>query len=503
MEASQKKEIAQKGPVSRPEKAVWTKAYLILPLIGVILGLCVTAVLRSDRVPKSTSRALPQTDVIAEGDFTPDSETPALGVAGHATAKQGPDVHSRAVQEAYLGIADTILRVQALEKGVVTQMLADFPDSVEALHLMAFVLRHHGDSESASAYYEKVLTSDPQRGEVYQELAQIARERGQLDRAAEILSEGLDKAPNTVGLYWELAEVLFRQGYYARALPCLEKERDRTPDLTRVHYLLGQVYSELQQYDLAQASFKAVIDLDPNHLNAYYGLGTVYAKLGERDLAREALLHFQHLQQAFQAYVDERDRVGDVNEARRRAAKLCFRSHLIYLQHQRPDMARKLLETAVHLDPMDALFVETRALVAYRENQFDLALQLYDKARQLDPTKASNSLNLSKVYQKLNQPGRAEPVLKDALTRFPNDARIHADLARLYLRHPVHVTRSIPLARRALQLEESAEGYYLLSLACMANQDKAGATQAIKKAVELAPNQAKYRGMYDQIKDQP
>lgn len=415
----------------------------------------------------------------------------------HGSAEQ-----KQAVRQAFSGIAENIAQVQALEKALVTQMLAEFPDSVEAHLLMAFVLRHHGDSEAATEYYKKALTIDPERGEIYQKLAQIAREKGQLERAAEILTDGLEKAPQSAGLFWEFAEIRFRQGHYALALACLEKERHRAPESTRVHYLLGQVYSQLTQYDLAEESFKKTIALDPNHQNAHYGLGMVYTQRGQKDQAREALFNFNRFHRDFQTTVDERDRVGDVNEARQRAAKLCFRGHMFYLQHKRPVLAMRLLDTAARLNPTDALFVETRALVAYQENQFDLALQLYDKARQINPHKPSNSLNLSKIYLKLNQPERAESVLKDALVRFPQDPRVYADLARLYLKHPLHVPKTISLAQRALQLKESAEGYYLLSCTYMANRDLSRAQQAIKMAVKLAPSHPKYRGMYDQIKSQ-
>ena len=405
----------------------------------------------------------------------------------------------QAVREAFAGIAETIAQVQALEKALVTQMLTEFPDSVEAHQLMAFVLRHHGDSEAAAEYYQKALAIDPERGEIYQKLAQMAREKGQLERAVEILTDGLEKAPQTAGLRWEFAEIRFRQGHYAQALACLEKERKRAPESTRVHYLRGQVYSQLTQYDLAEESFKRTIALDPNHQNAYYGLGQVYTKRGQKERAREALLNFHHLRRDFQTHVDERDRMGDVNEARQRAAKLCFRGHLFYMQHKRPALVKRLLDNAGRLDPSDALFVETRALVAYQENQFDLALQLYDKARQLNPNKPNYSLNLSKIYLRLNQPERAESVLKDALAHFPQDPRVYADLARLYLKHPLHVPKSVSLAQKALQLEESAEGYYLLSCTHMGNRDLLRAQQAIKMAVKLAPNHPKYRGMHDQI----
>ena len=59
------------------------------------------------------------------------------------------------------------------------------------------------------------------------------------------------------------------------------------------------------------------------------------------------------------------------------------------------------------------------------------------------------------------------------------------------------------LAGKALELEPSGSHYYLLAVACLKNNDHAGALEAVKKALTLSPEEPKYRQLFQQLQPTP
>ena len=62
------------------------------------------------------------------------------------------------------------------------------------------------------------------------------------------------------------------------------------------------------------------------------------------------------------------------------------------------------------------------------------------------------------------------------------------------------MTRAKELAQKAVELEQRAYNYSILTSAYMANGDRENALQAAKRAFELLPDVEEYRGMYEYLK---
>jgi hypothetical protein len=56
------------------------------------------------------------------------------------------------------------------------------------------------------------------------------------------------------------------------------------------------------------------------------------------------------------------------------------------------------------------------------------------------------------------------------------------------------------LAEKAVALEPIAPNYFVLSWACDKNKDTANALSAMKRAIELDPDNPKYKRMYELIR---
>jgi tetratricopeptide (TPR) repeat protein len=503
--ATKKKGKSARRVVTRPVSAEPKRAF---PrkwrgfLVGALAAGAVLLITMSPRrpsernpTPRNPAQTAPATETVVAVQAPAESDPPAPN-----GAKTGVSSPQHTIRTAFADIAEDIDQIHTAERALAEQTLADFPDSAEARILMAKVLRHHGDSDSAMRHLQQALTRAPQRGDVFEEMALIAKDKGDWERAQAILERGISAVPEAAGLRWHLADIHASRGNYEAALPLLESEQKIAPQTARVSYLLGQVYSQTGRYDLARAHYEKTIHIHPNHVNAYYALGSLCLKRKQMDQAKTYMATFRRLNEQFQTHVDERDQAGDVKRARQRVARFIYLSSTIYDRHGQREVAAQYLDKAATLDPDNPLFAERQAVQAYQDGRLDRAAALYDKAYQLDPSKAIYLLNLSNIYSRLGRPDRVEAVLLRALERFPDDPRAYQTLIRFYLKHRRQVQRSIQLARQVLRLQESAENYFLLACAHYANQELDQSLQALEAALQRDPGNPKYRGMHDQIK---
>ncbi len=63
----------------------------------------------------------------------------------------------------------------------------------------------------------------------------------------------------------------------------------------------------------------------------------------------------------------------------------------------------------------------------------------------------------------------------------------------------VKLQQARQLAEKAVELEQVAANYFVLSLACYKNGDTANASSAIKRAVDLEPGNPEYLHLYELI----
>ena len=126
--------------------------------------------------------------------------------------------------------------------------------------------------------------------------------------------------------------------------------------------------------------------------------------------------------------------------------------------------------------------------------KYDLAVQEFQRALQLDPLSAEAYQQVSSAYESLGRPADAEASLKKGLALRPDWDAYNA-LGMFYLR----ARRDIEAAqafREALALTpDNAYAYNNLGLALKRMQDWAGARKMYEKATELNPNWATYTNL--------
>jgi Flp pilus assembly protein TadD len=87
----------------------------------------------------------------------------------------------------------------------------------------------------------------------------------------------------------------------------------------------------------------------------------------------------------------------------------------------------------------------------------------------------------------------AEQAFQQVITLAPNSSRGYSGLAHLYLQANQKLPEARQLAQKAVTLEPSAFNHYVLSWARDRNGDRTGAIVSIRRALELEPDNPRFR----------
>ena len=92
--------------------------------------------------------------------------------------------------------------------------------------------------------------------------------------------------------------------------------------------------------------------------------------------------------------------------------------------------------------------------------------------------------------------------LGSRLGRTASQAVGYRELARFYLMTRTKPAEALLLIRKAVDMNNSAKNFYLLSFACEINKDQQGAIEAIRRALELEPNNEDYKKIFQRLSKQ-
>jgi tetratricopeptide (TPR) repeat protein len=381
------------------------------------------------------------------------------------------------------------------------KVVRDFPNSGEAYILMGSLHRRLGSSAKAIEFWEKGLELSPKRADVYHSLGIIAMERGDFEQAISSWQKVLEINPRMPGVHNSIARALMGLGRHDEAIKELQEDVRISPESVDSHFLLGQAFLQQQNYDKAKMYYERTIELQSDHLNAYYGLSTACARLKQSDKAKEYRAIFTKLR----ADTREDRKYGhspadDLARIRQGTAGLSMQAAKLYQASGEIGRAEQLLKNAIAVDPNNAA-PHKRMAVLYRvTNRIPAALAQCEKVRQLEPNDPACHLLIATLALQLKNANRAETAFRDFIALCPNQSVGYRELAQLYIRTNRRLDEAKKIAKKAVELESTAENYFILGWTCQRTGDKQAALAAMQKAIELAPGNVEYRKMYDLIK---
>jgi tetratricopeptide (TPR) repeat protein len=130
------------------------------------------------------------------------------------------------------------------------------------------------------------------------------------------------------------------------------------------------------------------------------------------------------------------------------------------------------------------------------------ALQIDQQLCHLEPTRAIHFFSAGNMLTVLKRYELAEQAFQKVIDLEPKRADGYRALAQLYLVTKKNDQLALSLANQAVSLSPAAPVHVLVSLARERNGDRAGALQAVRKAIELEPRNAEYRRRYEKLQQE-
>ncbi|UCG59607.1 MAG: tetratricopeptide repeat protein, partial [Phycisphaerales bacterium] len=396
--------------------------------------------------------------------------------------------------------ATPLATVEALKKqelDLTNQLAADFPRDPATIHLLANVHNNHGNRTEALRYWEQVVLLDPNNAVAYDSMARIALLKEEHAKAIDLWQKTLQINPSMFGVHFRLAHALMAVGWRQQAIAALEKDLEISPDASWSNYLLGQLYTQLKDYEQAKHSYEAAIKIQPDYAKAYYGLAVVCMRLQQTDEARKFMDKFKQLKaQDVRADKDRRSAYDDLETIRSRFAETYTEGGNIYYGHGNTQKAEQLWQKAAALDPKNVPCRTNLATLYRQNNRLSQALEFCEQLSELEPENPARHFNAGILNAQLKKFDAAEKAFLKARELAPERSDSYRMLAQMYLDAGRPVAEALALARKAAQIEPTAENFFVLGAVYVKDGNTAEALAALKRAIALEPGNPKYRQVY-------
>lgn len=287
---------------------------------------------------------------------------------------------------------------------------------------------------------------------------------------------------------------------------CLESEPDNAPVWT----LLGVCAARLAQPVLAEQCWQQALQLDPAVADAHYNLGCLYGERGEQALAE------QHYRAELQLQPGHQDSLGNLGVLLAQAGQLaeaeaCYRQvlqactdgqagqdvrynlALLLTQSGRPEEAEALLQRLLQQQPDDVAGNSLLGNLYQQQGRDDAASACWRRILQHEPQHPDALNNLALIYQQQRRWDEAASLLQRALLQAAPPPDLLLNQANGLLQQG-KAAAALPLLQQAIaQHPRHASLHDALGVTCSELRDAEQAEAAMRRAVELAPGQPRFR----------
>ena len=380
-------------------------------------------------------------------------------------------------------------------RAVANRLEGDFPDSPDSFVACGEIFSLFGQSDEALWCWKKSLSLDPGAAQAHAKIGLVHFRRGEFDHAALRFNRAceLDPALPDAGLHH--GKALLNLGRYREAIAVLERQTKLQPSEPEVWCRLGQAYQESGEWERAQKCFMTALDAFPDCAPAWLGAARTYEQLGQLDKAREHRDRFQSLDQSKASSTRKRRRADGYaahDEGTYLSSTYAIAAR-VYTLHDEIETARDLWKRAIELDGRNIPYRQELGQCLARKRKYaEEALDVFREMHRLEPQNPDHLLSLAFLHQKLKQLDAAESELEQAMQVAPQDPRASIRLARLYLTAGRELPKAQRLAERVIQIQPTAENFFLLSSICRVNSDASGAKAALREALRLDPQNPQY-----------
>ena len=286
----------------------------------------------------------------------------------------------------------------------------DRPESAEVVMGLGLARYHQQDWAGAAAAFKRVLALDAGNSAALFHLGRIAEERGDYEAASGYYARVYS------GRYREQARLreavtAVRTDDLERALQLIRQMRTRHPNEPEYYRLEARILAEMDQLKAAEQVAGRGLQGSPNHVELLY----------TRAIVREQRGNYAGMEADIRRVIEQRPE---------QARAYNFLGYSLADRGVRLREALDLVQKAQELEPEAGYVIDSLGWVHYRLGDLDKAEQLLRRALQLTPQDAEILSHLGEVLEAQGRANEARQTWQKALDRAEAGSRLARELRR-------------------------------------------------------------------------
>jgi len=271
-----------------------------------------------------------------------------------------------------------------------TQAIALKPEFAEAYSNLGITLRELGRLDEAEASYTQAIALKPDYAKAHSNLGVTLQELGRLDEAEASYTQAIALKPDFAEAHSNLGRMLQGLGRLDEAKASCAQAIALKPDFAEAHSNLGNALKELGRLDEAEASFMQAIAWKPDYAEAHNNLGITLKELGRLDEAEASFTQVIALKPDFA------EAHSNLGNALKELGRL--------------DEAEASYTQAIALKPDFAAAYFKLGQIFYANGDIDRAIEIHQKAYEIDSGMQENELLLNVLRSKITQGTTAQNI---------------------------------------------------------------------------------------------
>lgn len=361
------------------------------------------------------------------------------------------------------------------------------------------ILLAQGQHQDAATALQKAAVLAPRNAQIHYLLGTAQVSLGYAGQARESFAKALELQPNMTGASVALASLAVARGDRETALRLTDRALELDPKSISAHVARAQALLAKGDIRQSEAMLLDVLSREPASIPALTLLTSIRVRQGKGQemLKRIAPLVEQQPENpglryllAVACFVS-----GDAQRAELEAREVLkldaktSRAHLllaaVYLTAGKPEPAKSELRAAIDIDPRDLNNYLLLASQYQKEQRWDEAIKVYEKARQVDTDSPVLANQLAYLY--LEHGGDlnvAFDLAQEAKRKLPNSPQVSDTLGWAYYKRGLADQAITHISRCVEAIPSNSACQYHLGMAYVA----AGNPRAAEKHLKLALN---------------
>ena len=338
-----------------------------------------------------------------------------------------------------------------------------YPDDIRAHEVLAMRYMILNQKENELAEYEEILNLDPGGYDYLLTIGDIHKNQGRFDEALKYYRQYADHFPDNSKSYTNLGSLYNKYGDFEQATKFYNKALPIEPDDISTRLSLGSIKEELGEFDEAMDDFNEILEncTTPQdrydvyrHMEDYYflrgqlvqGIETMELKIAEQEKYDDPVNILSSRIDASERYVRAgmNDKAMDIIDAIEQQLRPPF-DYLVPFGYLAVYME---LEDTVNIEkylPLVEQYTNEREIWMYKvflvfsraklselKGRYDIALEQYEKAGELEPGNISLHFYIGHCYRMLKDYKKAEKHLLEMLRIHPYWPEELAEMGYIY-----------------------------------------------------------------------